>query len=67
MALAFLVLIGANLLAEGFDQHVEKGYTYFAMAFAGDREVPEHPVRTKTPPVHLREAVVAESSDSSGH
>ena len=34
LALAFLVLIGVNLLAEGFHQHIEKGFTYFAMAFS---------------------------------
>ncbi len=34
LAMAFLVLIGVNLLAEGFGKHVEKGYTYFAMSFA---------------------------------
>jgi predicted tellurium resistance membrane protein TerC len=34
LALAFLVLIGVNLLAEGFHQHIPKGYTYFAMAFS---------------------------------
>jgi predicted tellurium resistance membrane protein TerC len=34
LALSFLVLIGANLLAEGFGQHIPKGYTYFAMAFS---------------------------------
>lgn len=34
LALAFLVLIGFLLMAEGFDQHVEKGYVYFAMVFA---------------------------------
>lgn len=34
LALAFLVLIGANLVAEGCGQHIPKGYTYFAMAFA---------------------------------
>lgn len=34
LALAFLVLIGVNLLAEGFHHHIERGYTYFAMAFA---------------------------------
>ena len=58
LALAFLVLIGANLLAEGFDQHVEKGYTYFAMAFAVIVECLNIRMRSKTPPVHLREAVV---------
>jgi predicted tellurium resistance membrane protein TerC len=39
LALAFLVLIGTNLVAEGFGQHIPKGYTYFAMAFAFGVEV----------------------------
>lgn len=34
LALAFLILIGVMLLAEGLGQHMEKGYIYFAMAFA---------------------------------
>lgn len=34
LALSFLVLIGTNLVAEGFGVHVPKGYTYFAMGFA---------------------------------
>src|SRR5262245_15606008 len=34
LALSFLVLIGTNLMAEGFGVHVPKGYTYFAMGFA---------------------------------
>jgi len=34
LALSFLVLIGTNLVAEGIGQHIPKGYTYFAMAFA---------------------------------
>ncbi|MGI9090131.1 MAG: TerC family protein, partial [Gemmatimonadaceae bacterium] len=34
LALSFLVLIGTNLVAEGFGVHIPKGYTYFAMAFA---------------------------------
>lgn len=34
LALAFLVLIGVMLTAEGTGRHVEKGYLYFAMAFA---------------------------------
>lgn len=34
LALAFLLLIGTTLIAEGFDQHVSKGYIYFAMAFS---------------------------------
>lgn len=34
LALSFLLLIGVSLLAEGFDQHIPKGYIYFAMAFS---------------------------------
>lgn len=34
LALAFLILIGVMLVAEGFDQHVNRGYIYFAMAFS---------------------------------
>ncbi|MSR19287.1 MAG: TerC family protein [Phycisphaerales bacterium] len=34
LALSFLILIGVMLLAEGFGQHVPKGYVYFAMAFS---------------------------------
>lgn len=34
LALSFLLLIGLTLLAEGFDQHIEKGYVYFAIAFS---------------------------------
>ena len=33
-ALAFLVVVGVVLVAEGFDNHVPKGYVYFAMAFS---------------------------------
>ncbi|MEV5887763.1 TerC family protein [Nonomuraea fuscirosea] len=34
LALSFLVLIGVVLVAEGLDQHIPKGYIYFAMAFS---------------------------------
>lgn len=34
LALAFLLLIGISLIAESFDQHIPKGYIYFAMAFS---------------------------------
>ncbi len=34
LALSFLILIGVMLVAEGFHQHIPKGYIYFAMAFA---------------------------------
>jgi len=35
LALGFLLLIGATLIAEGFGVHVPKGYIYAAMAFSG--------------------------------
>ena len=34
LALSFLFMIGAMLVADGFDQHIPKGYIYFAMAFS---------------------------------
>jgi predicted tellurium resistance membrane protein TerC len=34
LALAFLILIGVTLIAAGFEQHISKGYIYFAMAFS---------------------------------
>lgn len=34
LALSFLILIGTMLVAEGFHQHINKGYIYFAMTFA---------------------------------
>ncbi len=34
LALSFLLLVGVTLIAEGFHQHISKGYIYFAMAFS---------------------------------
>ncbi|MBU1741035.1 MAG: TerC family protein [Proteobacteria bacterium] len=34
LALAFLILIGVFLVAEGIGQHIQRGYIYFAMAFS---------------------------------
>ena len=34
LALAFLILIGVTLIAEGLNQHISKGYIYSAMAFS---------------------------------
>lgn len=34
LALSFLLLVGVALMAEGLDQHLPKGYIYFAMAFS---------------------------------
>ncbi len=34
LALAFLILIGVSLIAEAFEQELNKGYIYFSMAFS---------------------------------
>ncbi|MEJ2118974.1 MAG: TerC family protein, partial [Alphaproteobacteria bacterium] len=34
LALAFLMLIGVALIADGFSVHINRAYIYFAMAFA---------------------------------
>jgi predicted tellurium resistance membrane protein TerC len=34
LALAFLILIGTVLVADGFHHHVSRGYIYFAMGFS---------------------------------
>ena len=39
LALSFLLLIGAALIADGFHFHIPRGYVYFAMAFAAGVEV----------------------------
>ncbi|MCB9616324.1 MAG: TerC family protein [Sandaracinus sp.] len=39
LALSFLLLIGVLLTAEGFGQHISKGYIYFAMGFSVTIEV----------------------------
>jgi predicted tellurium resistance membrane protein TerC len=59
LALSFLLLIGASLLAEGFDTHIPKGYIYFAMAFSLFVETINLRVRRKTEPVHLHAPYVA--------
>lgn len=53
LALSFLLLIGVSLVAEGFDQHIPKGYIYFAMGFSIFVEMINLRVRAKAPPVHL--------------
>jgi predicted tellurium resistance membrane protein TerC len=67
LALSFLVLIGVNLVAEGSGQHIEKAYTYFAMAFAVGVEMINLRVRKKTDkPVRLHEPRLPEEKDTAG-
>ena len=54
LALAFLLLIGTSLVAEGFGQHIPKGYIYFAMGFSVFVEALNLRVRRKRVPIHLR-------------
>jgi len=59
LALSFLLLIGVVLIADGFGQHVSKGYIYFAMAFSLFVEVLNIRVRrTKVEPVQLHQSYV---------
>ncbi len=55
LSLSFLLLIGVSLLAEGFDQHIPKGYIYVAMAFSVLVEMLNLKVKTNAKsPVQLR-------------
>jgi len=61
LALSFLVLIGINLVAEATGQHIPKGYTYFAMAFAVMVEMLNIKLRKNSDkPVKLREPFLDE-------
>ena len=53
LALSFLLLIGAMLVADGMGQHIGKGYIYFAMAFSLGVEVINMRMRKKLAPVAL--------------
>lgn len=53
LALAFLLLVGVMLMAEGFGQHVPKGYIYFAMAFSLGIELVNMRLRKKQKAVVL--------------
>ena len=55
LALSFLLLIGVSLIAEGFEQHIPKGYIYFAMGFSIFVEMINLRVQAKSKPVHLRQ------------
>ena len=54
LALAFLVVVGVVLVAEGFGHHVPKGYVYFGMAFSLGVEMLNINMRKRrTKPVQL--------------
>ena len=55
LALAFLLLIGMALVAEGVGQHIPKGYVYFAMGFSVFVEMLNLRVRKKRVPLELNQ------------
>ncbi len=62
LALSFLILIGVMLVAESFDQHIDKGYIYFAMAFSLLVELLNMRLRPKGQPVELRRSHLPQKS-----
>jgi predicted tellurium resistance membrane protein TerC len=61
LALAFLLLIGVTLIAEGFGVHVPKGYIYFAMAFSFGVEMLNIRIRgSRARPIRLRQSQLAD-------
>jgi predicted tellurium resistance membrane protein TerC len=66
LALSFLLLIGFTLVAESFDQHISKGYIYFAMGFSVFVEMLNLRLRRpKEAPVHLRAGYTSETHQQS--
>jgi predicted tellurium resistance membrane protein TerC len=60
LALSFLLLIGMTLMAEGFHQHISKGYIYSAMAFSVFVEMLNLKAgRARATPVKLHEPYAA--------
>ncbi|MFV2101138.1 TerC family protein [Micromonospora sp. LOL_024] len=71
LALSFLLIIGASLIAEGFDQHIPKGYVYGPIAFSIFVEVLNLRVRARqrrqqeAKPVQLHPTYVKHGSGKS--
>jgi len=55
LALSFLLLIGLALVADGLNQHIPKGYIYFAMAFSVGVEILNLRMRRGKTAVKLRQ------------
>jgi predicted tellurium resistance membrane protein TerC len=66
LALSFLLLIGMSLLLEGFDNHIPKGYIYFAMGFSVFVEMINLRIRGKSAPVQLRDPYTPEPETPTG-
>ncbi|MGB0649857.1 MAG: TerC family protein [Rhodothermales bacterium] len=54
LALAFLLMVGVALIAEGFEFHIPRGYIYFAMAFSVFVEMLNLKLRKSGEPVQLK-------------
>jgi predicted tellurium resistance membrane protein TerC len=67
LALSFLLLIGVSLIGEGLDQHIPKGYIYFAMGFSVFVEMINLRVRKKSEPVHLHQSYTEDSKEVQGN
>ncbi|MDI9639982.1 TerC family protein [Kamptonema cortianum] len=65
LALAFLILIGVNLVAESFHIEIPKGYTYFAMVFATVVEMINIKMR-KGKPIHLYQSALPKDDLGTG-
>ncbi len=57
LALSFLLLIGVLLVAEGFGKSIDKGYIYFAMAFALAVEMLNMRLRKRAPAPPVRDSL----------
>ena len=65
LALSFLILIGVTLILEGLEQHVSKGYIYFAMAFSVMVEMLNIKVRSRIArPVKLHHRYVPDEESA---
>jgi predicted tellurium resistance membrane protein TerC len=64
LALSFLLLIGVTLIADGFGQHIPRGYIYFAMGFSVFVEMLNLRLRRSyVPPIGLRQPYTAEPGE----
>lgn len=67
LALAFLLLIGTTLIAEGFGQKIPKGYIYASMTFSIFVEVLNIRAQIKkkqVDPIRLRESIVSDEAQA---
>ena len=65
LALAFLLMVGVALIAEGMDLHIPRGYIYFAMAFSVFVEMLNLRLRERrSAPVELRGSPEADDASA---